>query len=415
MMKHAEPEFLRLRNGFAVASLRMTALLWLGACGTDSAAKVALNVPLIDTLAGGIVRVRNTGPTAWRDTSGWRWVATATINPAEGTAGELGDIGAMAIGDDGTIYALQRKPATIKVFGPEGTFLRDIGKEGDGPGEVRSGFLGIRGDTLLLQDPGHSRLTLFLTNGTFLRSVPSPCCYFWPRFTVDSLGQAWVPGSGRSEKASWYRIRMDGSTVDTMLMPPQDDWQKGKKWEVSIKRGSNSMSMIMPTPMQPGTSFEPRIDGMIVGGNTGSYRFALLRSATDTARTFEATAPTLPISEAMRDTIYNSATSNSDESIQRALRESAKKDDIPHTWLPWTHMSLDREGRLWVALPGDAGEVSRLQVFDRDGRLLGDVPSPGNKLFDNSAWGRDRVAFADEDEAGHPIIRAFRLQTTPVR
>jgi len=387
-------------------------LLFLAACGGGTA-KSALSVPTIDTLPGGIVRVHNNGPSAWADTSGWRWVPVATINPAEGTPGELGQIGTMMISDDGSVYAMQRKPATIKVYGPDGTYLREIGKEGDGPGEVRDGFLGIRGDTLLLQDPNHSRLTLFLTDGTFLKTVPSPCCYFWPRLTVDSAGRAWLPGSGNGDKASWYRVRMDGTTADTVVMPPQDDFRKAKTWTVTMKRGGSSMSMMMMAPLQPNNSFEPRIDGMIVGGHSSSYRFAVLRSATDTARIFEASAPTLPISEAMRDTLFEKATNNSDEAMRKALRESAKKDDIPHTWLPWTHMSLDRAGRLWVALPGDAGEVTRLQVFDRDGRLLGDVPPPSTKLFDNSAWGRDRVAVADEDEDGRPVIRTFRLQTTP--
>ncbi|MEO5799650.1 MAG: hypothetical protein ABIZ70_01530 [Gemmatimonadales bacterium] len=387
-------------------------LLSLAACSTPGEAKVALNLPKIDTLAGGVVHLVNTGPTAWRDTSGWRWVPTATVNPAEGSTGELGEISTLAIADDGTVFALQKKPATIKVYGPDGAFLRDIGKEGDGPGEIRDGYLGIRGDTLLLQDPGHSRLTLFLTNGTFLKTVPSPCCYFWPRLTVDSLGRAWVPGSSQGEKASWYRYRMDGSSVDTVEMPPQLDYKNSKNWEVSIKRGSNSMSMIMSAPMQPGTSFEPRIDGMILSGNSDAYRFALMKNGKDTVRIFEASAPILPISAAMRDTLFNNATTHPDADIQKALRASAKKEYIPDNWLPWTHMSLDREGRLWVALPSANAEVGKLQVFDRDGKLLGDVPAPNRKMFKNSAWGGDRLAVLDEDADGRPLIKSFRLQTT---
>lgn len=386
--------------------------MWLAACSSPSEAKVALNLPKIDTLPGGVVHLVNTGPTAWRDTSGWRWVPTATINPAEGSAGELGDINTMAIGDDGSVYALQRKPAVIKVYGPDGTYLRTIGKEGDGPGETRSGYLGIRGDTLLLQDPTHSRLTLFRTDGTFLRTVRSPCCYFWPRLTVDSSGRAWVAGSGQGEKASWYRYRMDGSTVDTVRMPPETDWKDAKNWEVSINRGNNSMSMIMPAPMQPGTSMEPRIDGIIVSGTSDAYRFALMKNTQDTIRLFEASAPILPISAAMRDTIFEHATMNSDPDIQKALRASAKKEYIPGNWLPWTHMSLDRAGRLWVSLPGDAGELTRLQVFDRDGRLLGDVPPPNSKMFGIAAWGGDRIAVADEDADGRPVIKTYHLVTS---
>ena len=60
-------------------------LLLLAACGGGTA-KTALNVPTIDTLAGGVIHVKNTGPTAWADTNGWRWVSVATINPAEGSS-----------------------------------------------------------------------------------------------------------------------------------------------------------------------------------------------------------------------------------------------------------------------------------------------------------------------------------------
>ncbi|MES2304846.1 MAG: hypothetical protein V4558_05035 [Gemmatimonadota bacterium] len=420
MTRQPTGQFLRLRNDFVVASLRqaqgrllrMTALAWLAACGTAGEAEVALNVPKVDTLPGGIVHLVNTGPTAWRDTSGWRWVAGATINPDEGSPGELGDISTLTIGDDGTVFALQRKPTTIKVFGPDGAFLRDIGKEGDGPGELRDGYMGMRGDTILFQSPGATRLSYFLTSGTFVKSVPSPCCYFWPRLTADSAGRVWVPGSGKNDKAAWFRFKMDGTIADTFEMPAQDDFRKMKTWTVTLKRGSNSMSMVTGVPMQPSTSFEPRVDGMIVGGNSTAYRFALLRGAADTVRIFEASAPTVAMSAAWRDSIFNAATAHNDPDFQKSLRASAKKEDIPTIWPVWTHMSLDGAGRLWVALPGDGGEVSRLQVFDRDGKLLGDVPTPNRKMFKNAAWGRDWLAVADEDADGRPVIKTYHLQTT---
>jgi hypothetical protein len=141
-------------------------LLTLAAC--SSGAGTALNPPKVDTLPGGIVQVRNTGPTAWRDTSGWRWTPTSVIKPTDGSPGELGDIASLAIGDDGSVYALQRAPAVIKAFGPDGALVRTIGKEGDGPGELRRGVLSIRGDTLLIQDAGNSRLTIYRTDGVLL-------------------------------------------------------------------------------------------------------------------------------------------------------------------------------------------------------------------------------------------------------
>lgn len=383
-------------------------LLTLAAC--SSGADTALNPPKIDTLPSGTVHVRNTGPTAWRDTSGWRWTPASVIKPAEGSPGELGDIASLAIDDESSVYALQRQPAVIKVFGANGSFVRTIGKEGDGPGELRRGVLSIRGDTLLIQDSGNSRLTIYRTDGVLLHTVTSPCCFYWPPFVIDSIGRAWVPGHSQNNTASWFRIRMDGTTADTVAMPALDDLRKMKRWEVTVTRGSDQMQMIMPAPMQPGTVFAPRVDGMIVAGNTGSYRFATLRTSTDTVRVFEAGAPAVALTEAQRDTIFANATANRDEAVHKALLAAARKDDIPRTWLPWTHMALDGEGRLWVGLPGAAGEVTRLQVFDREGRLLGDVPPASAKMFEpTAAWGRDRIAVLEEDTDDRPVIRTYRV------
>lgn len=395
----------------AIASL---ALLVAAACGgsTKTPAKVALPVAAIDTLPGGIVRVKNTGGTAWTDTNGWKWIAGPVIAPAEGSDGELGEIDGLLIDDAGTVYAKQKKPATIKVFGFDGAYLRSIGTEGDGPGEIRDGYMGLRGDMLLFQDPGHSRLSFFRTDGTFVRAVPSACCYFWPRLTVDSAGRAWLPGQARDNEGGWIRYTLDGTVLDTLRMPPQVDIAKQKTWRVTVSRGATKMSMIMPVPMQPGTSFEPRVDGMVVGGTNDAYRFVIFRNGVDTARIVEAEAPTLPMTVEQRDSVYAEALGNPSGDYRKALEASTKKEDIPMQWLPWTSMSLDGAGRLWVGLPGAKGGVSRLQVFDRDGRLLGDVPPPHPKMFRNGAWGVDRLAVPDEDADGRAIIRTYRLQTT---
>ncbi len=390
-------------------------VLTLAACGSRSDAATALNPPVIDSLPGGIVHVRNTGPTAWTDTNGWRLVEVAAIDPADGSPGELGQIQALALGDDGSVYAFQRSPATIKAYGPDGSFLRDIGREGDGPGEIRGGMLAIRGDTLVVQDPNAHRLTFLKTDGSFIRTVQSTCCYWVTTLTIDSAGRVWSPGSvGKTGDGGWIRFGMNGAILDTVLMPPTGEGRgDGKYWRVDLKNGSNSSSMMMSIPMQPSTEQYLRFDGAVLQGNTERLAFAVLGNAKDTARVFEADAPRLPMSEAARDSAFEAAISGQSGQWRKALRESAKKDDLPKVWPAWTHIASDRRGQLWVSLPGERGEVTRLVVFGTDGRLLGDVPLPSPKMFDLPAWNRDGLAFLDEDADGRTVIRVFRVLTTP--
>ena len=40
-------------------------------------------------------------------------------------------------GPDGLIYVYDRMDPSIKVFSPEGTYLRKLGRAGQGPGEIQ--------------------------------------------------------------------------------------------------------------------------------------------------------------------------------------------------------------------------------------------------------------------------------------
>lgn len=390
-------------------------LLTLAACGSRSDASTALNPPVIDTLPGGVVQVTNTGPTAWTDTNGWKLVQVAAIDPADGSPGELGAIQSLALGEDGSVYAFQRSPATIKVFGPDGTFLRTVGREGDGPGEIRGGMLAIRGDTLVVQDPDAHRLTFLKTDGTFIRTVQSTCCYWTRALTIDSAGRIWSPGSvGKDGHGGWLRFRMDGTVYDTVLWPATDVLGGSEKfWSVQVKSGNNSMSVMMGIPLQPSGKQFLRSDGAILVSTSDRLAFAVLANGRDTSRMFEADAPRLPLSTAERDSVYESVLSTQPLEYRDAMREAASKDDLPSVWPAYTYARSDRTGHVWVSLPGIRGEVTRLVVFDQDGRLLGDVPPPSPKMFNGAAWSRDGLAFLDEDDDGRTVIRVFRLVTTP--
>jgi len=80
----------------------------------------------------------------------------------------LGRITGAARDSAGRVYLLDNQLATIHVFAPDGTFLRDVGREGDGPGELShptqlvlfpDGRLGVSSSS-------PARLTLLRTDGT---------------------------------------------------------------------------------------------------------------------------------------------------------------------------------------------------------------------------------------------------------
>ena len=390
-------------------------LLLLAAACTGADARSSLNEPVIDTLAGGVVQVTNPGPTAWADTSGWRIAEERVISPPEGSPGELSGNRGLVADAAGNVYVMQSEPTRIAVFGPDGNWLRDIGREGDGPGEFRNGMLGIVGDTLFVQDPTNTRLSTFLTDGSYIASHSSQCCWFTSRLPVLADGRVMImgpPPAGANDevRGAYYLTRMDGVVTDTLFMPADRPDEASDYWEVIRRSGQNTSISRINIPMKANDQAAVRPDGKVVRGRGDSYRLVIGNDYEDSVRVFAATVPALPVTDAQRDSAYKATLDNQADDWRDAFAEVAKLSDIPGSWPLWTSLTVDRENNTWIALPGAGGAYSILQVFNPDGVLLGNVPAPpGSAGIFNGFWTRDRIYVGDENEDGLPIIRVFRI------
>lgn len=389
-------------NSIRSARLASLLLLALPACGGDGdAGTVSVR---FDTLPGGVVHVVNRGPTAWADTSGWRLVEESPIAPPDGSPGELGEIIGVVANDDGMVAVLQAGPVSLHLFSGDGTHLRQIGRSGSGPGEYGAGIVGIHRDTLVVQDPSNSRMTVFLTDGTLIGSYPTTCCAYQRTLAVDDRGRAAIPWPvGENRRTTFHLTDLAGAVRDTIVVPAEPE---RRLWRVPAGR----FEMTLPIPLQGEQVARIRPDGLLLHGVTDRYRFVLSSDGADTVRIIESAAPAVALSAAEKDSVMNAALRWAEDSA--AFRTVVRSDDIPDHWPPWTQAAVDGRNRLWVGLPGSLGPVSMLQVFDQEGRLLGNVPVPHPDVL-KGTWTRDRVYVRSESEEGFPVIRVFRIVTAP--
>ncbi len=96
------------------------------------------------------------------------------IGRADGAAHEMfGEIGSVAFDASDNLYVLDRQAKRVMVYDRSGRFLRQIGREGQGPGELMvplSTFVGGDG-TVIVADLGRRAYSLFGADGTFVRNV----------------------------------------------------------------------------------------------------------------------------------------------------------------------------------------------------------------------------------------------------
>ncbi len=386
-----------------------TAVLTIALAGCTSAgARAALSVPVIDTLPGGIVRVHNTGPTLWADTTGWALVLERTIAPGPGEPGELSEPRDIVADSQGRIYVVDRDPEiTIKRYAADGSYLGHFGRKGSGPGEFENATLMITHDTLVIHDSRQSRTSTFTTDGDFIRVWSDLCCFNRPLLasnaglvpipgtiapdTTDGDGAPMFAGSG----AIWYRL--DGTVRDTMFFPDEPEqpvWRMGDKNNYSINT----------IPFQPGLVGRFGPDGRFTYGLQSAYRLLVSASGRDTVRIFEYAADPAPLPDSLRQQAV-------DDYIRQDPRWKgvARLEDIPTSYPLWSNLGITQLGETWVLLPGPRGEGDHFDVFDRQGILLGQVPAPFSQLY-RTYWGADRIYQVTENETTDlPEIRIWRI------
>jgi hypothetical protein len=108
----------------------------------------------------------------------------------------------------GRILVYDRQTQDIKMFAPDGKFLRTIGRLGSGPGELRNaeGIAIDRGGKIWVRDAANARFTIFNSEGEFEKNWTMKFCWsqgpWYPQ--MDNQGRVIdfdcivPPGGGRS-------------------------------------------------------------------------------------------------------------------------------------------------------------------------------------------------------------------------
>jgi hypothetical protein len=385
----------------------------LAACGTADARE---SLVTIDTLPGGIPRVTTAAPI---DSGMWSLVHERDVRPAEGEPGELMEPNDLALADDGTLYVVEGQPTSINVYGPDGRFLKELAREGSGPGEVQSAWIAVRGDTLAIQDPSQSRgTTINGRDGTLLSTRPTACCYWYP-LGMDGQGRAVArmmlpPDSTTGPRQGYIRFGMTGESTDTAIVPERAEPSGLKQWMVT--RGTQGMFM-RQVPLRPRGVHAVDPTGGFVTGWSGEYALVTSSNGSDTSMVFRRPFTPEPVTAALKQAIVDNVIAQFDDQEmgvdEAELRKAFDPAAIPDQRPAFEGIWVDREGRRWVRLSSADTSSARFDLFDRDGRWLDQVTIPANdwprEAWQPTSFSRDRVAVILEGEDGLPLIRIFRI------
>lgn len=140
----------------------------------------------------------------------------------------FGRVTGVAEGVDGTIWIADALGASIRRFRSDGTYLDQVGRKGEGPGEFAGGMdIALRrmpDGRIVTFDVSGKRVSFFSPDGEFLKgwNAPIRCITsLSPSLVLTDSANLILRSCARGDLL-WVVTDTTGTVVDTLLVPPAD-------------------------------------------------------------------------------------------------------------------------------------------------------------------------------------------------
>ncbi|HYR07429.1 MAG TPA: 6-bladed beta-propeller [Longimicrobium sp.] len=356
-----------------------------------------------------------------------------SIGRADGAAHEaFGIVAGVAFDANDNLYVLDRQSAHVLVYDRTGRFVRQIGKQGQGPGELMAPLqLTVGGDgTVIVSDLGRRGYSLFRPDGTFLRNVTVEN---WMPGLAGGIG--WHPRGG--VVATYRQPPGQGSgtrteNVTPLLFQPLAGGEPTRLYNIPSairveqqSSGPGEMQVrVSPPPMfSPSTLFGVLPNGQMALSFTSGYTVRILDANGETVRYLQRPVRTRQTTEAdrqrarenqrelmasgrgaIRVQIGGGGTARPEPSrqdIERRLGEMEFADTIPAL----RGLRVAPSGKLWVERTGPVvGESGPIDLVTPEGQYLGTIT--GSALPDAiSRSGLAAYIERDDDDVERVVVR----------
>lgn len=323
----------------------------------------------------------------------------------------LSRVAAVRLLPDGGIAVADGQSASIRIYAADGTFVRQWGRPGQGPGEFGwiNGMILSEPDTLMVYDAEQARLTSFTTEGERLpemvtfRADDGRVEIYLGRLRDGSHAGAWIRQTPRPE---------DEVSPDLMRIArfgPDGAFQGVLADDVGMRR------LRGPTPFSPhflGTVLDDRV-----------YHTDGLEPVIPVTTAAGEPAPplSLPLEPMETEAAWSSLEAALDSATAARLGEFPDlpvMDSVPVI----SHLLSDRRGRLWMKryepasdshwlLRSRSGGGGSWLVMEPGGDVVALVSMPdGFQLMEVRG---DRVAGVSRDELGVERVEVRRLDRGP--
>jgi hypothetical protein len=330
--------------------------------------------------------------------------------------------GSLAGDAGGELFVVDGTGKRVLGYDAAGAFIGSWGREGSGPGELQMPTgLGVgAADTLWVLDSSNRRITLLPRDPEAEPSsvrFPEGSTMMGGRIVPAASGVYGVfamfsfrPGDDTGPPPRpLVRMGRDGVAEDTVWTAPAPVFDR-----IEVVSGGNVMVMMAQQSFAPQFHWDRFSDGAFaladgaeydvrLVGATGQELFRIrrepaARATTEADREFERNR--------LREASVQGNFPGAEQMMEKRLEQLTFAVVVPRL----TGLVIDTEDRLWVGVSVERpGETDRIDVYDRDGSLLGEIQQP--EFFPNLFYGDGLAARLTEDELEVQQIVVYSLET----
>lgn len=365
-------------------------------------------------------------------------------------------VSTVAFDGAGNLHVYDAGARRLTVVGPEGHFLRQVIRTGDGPGEVTSpvGFGVSPEGEVTVVDMGRQSLARFGPDGSFRGSTPFrpredgiPAGILRPHphggfaFLQNARMVEMRPGQGPPPPPTTYPIVRipSGEGAWTTLF---ETWRPVRP---SSDRGGPGVSVggpggggirlagrMAPRVFEPDPSFGVLPTGGLAVADTVTWQVKLVSADGRLERVVTRPIQPRPVTERDRDEERDRRAAEIESGggpqvemriqgpsgpvsvdqaqIRQALLAQVRELEFAEEMPVLDRLATDQDGRIWVARRGPRpGEPGPIDILNARGGYIGTLPA--GHLGVPVAFGPDGlVAFVEPDEMDVPVVRVERVR-----
>ena len=385
----------------------------------------------------------------------WRLEEVLRIGSPE-SAALIRSVYDLAIGPDSAIYVGQVMVPAVTVFSPDGRVLRQIGRAGQGPGDIQLAAFGVGwiGDTLWIAD--QSRIQLFTTNERVPDEVIEFALPMPQEGTLLTPGRMLADGSvlagrrGITDWTAWVtapslalrRISRSGEILDTIASV---EWSSnaveyervpGRTW-----LAPHPLNDLPPvglneylTALRPDGSTVVQIGRVQEDGTTPTFDILAISISGDTLLQRTVEYESHEVSSAIEDRLADGfaaaivgdhispslrppVSETMRERQRRAVRSAFR---VPEYHPPVRQVVAGTDGTIWLLRELREDGIDVWEIYDADGTLEGTIEIDQGRTSAVPWFPRLGIALASRDEIWGttfdeldvPYIHRYRVDRT---